>query len=175
MNDSTLPFDRALITLALVLAACPGSGSDSGGGGTESSTGGSTAVSEGPVDSSSGGATAGPNCGNDICGADETCETCPGDCGPCEDPITECNDGIDNDGDGDIDLLDAACPSPDWDREFAQCNDGLDNDNDGDIDLADAQCKTPWTNRESSTCGIGFEIALLLPPIMALRRRRRRA
>lgn len=46
-----------------------------------------------------------------VCDADETCETCPGDCGMCEDPpITECNDGIDNDGDGLVDWqFDVGC------------------------------------------------------------------
>ncbi|KIG14065.1 hypothetical protein DB30_07252 [Enhygromyxa salina] len=45
------------------------------------------------------------------CDPDETCESCPGDCGPCDEPvITECNDGIDNDGDGLVDWqFDVGC------------------------------------------------------------------
>src|SRR5205814_10279747 len=55
----------------------------------------------------------------------------------------DCNDGIDNDGDGLIDEADPGCafnmgrteaPNP------AQCNDGLDNDGDGLIDTADPGC-----------------------------------
>ncbi len=46
-----------------------------------------------------------------MCGDDETCESCPADCGICEDPpITECNDGVDNDGDGLVDWqFDVGC------------------------------------------------------------------
>ena len=58
-------------------------------------------------------------------------------------PPTDCNDGVDNDGDGLIDHVDPGCahnmdlyeaPNP------AQCNDGLDNDGDTLIDLADYGC-----------------------------------
>jgi len=53
---------------------------------------------------SSSSETDAAGCGDGICGQGETCETCPGDCQPCEDPpIGECNDGIDNDGDGLVD------------------------------------------------------------------------
>jgi hypothetical protein len=46
-------------------------------------------------------------CGNDACTADESCETCPADCGPCEgcklDPLG------DVDGNGVIDVVDVQC------------------------------------------------------------------
>ncbi|HHO54501.1 MAG TPA: hypothetical protein ENK18_27425 [Deltaproteobacteria bacterium] len=53
-----------------------------------------------------------------------------------------CDDGLDNDGDGDIDCVDADCaadpacavPTPEV------CDDGLDNDGDGDIDCVDTDC-----------------------------------
>lgn len=106
-NHSTLP----LATLALLLVACrdPAGGSDDGGT-DPTSTGGTAATTDGALDSTGGSATEGPNCGDEVCGVDETCERCPGDCGPCEDPITECNDGVDNDGDGLVDWqLDMGC------------------------------------------------------------------
>ena len=63
------------------------------------------------------------------------------------DPSTECNDEIDNDGDGWIDLDDPVCISisvmlenDGVDPSGPPCNDGIDNDFDGLIDGADPQC-----------------------------------
>jgi formylglycine-generating enzyme required for sulfatase activity len=71
---------------------------------------------------------------------------------------------------------------------FAECGDGIDNDGDGKIDhdagLAvngvadpngpDPQCPTPWDDREApggaGRCGLGFELILLLPPLIWRRR-----
>jgi len=50
------------------------------------------------------------------------------------DLYSQCFDGIDNDGDGKIDLKDSDCP---------KCFDGIDNDGDKDIDLADSDCPKP--------------------------------
>ncbi|MCX4241174.1 right-handed parallel beta-helix repeat-containing protein [Paraliomyxa miuraensis] len=113
---SMLPLVSALAAAPL-LAACPGEDPpvDSGGSTESSTTSDATTASDGPLDSSGDSPTAGPDCGDQMCGADEDCETCPGDCGPCEDPpVTECNDGIDNDGDGLVDWqLDMGCWSAD--------------------------------------------------------------
>lgn len=54
-----------------------------------------------------------------------------------------CDDGIDNDGDGDTDCADSDCSGdpvcqPEPDPEV--CDDGIDNDGDGDTDCADADC-----------------------------------
>jgi YVTN family beta-propeller protein len=88
-----------------------------------------------------------------------------------------CSDGLDNDGDGLVDLADPGCAISGQSIENPQCNDGLDNDGDGAIDLADAQCSGPADHVEApnpKSCGLGAEVALALVPLLALRARRRR-
>jgi hypothetical protein len=74
-------------------------------------------------------------------------------------PEPACGDGLDNDGDGLID----------WDGSAAW-NDGI------PITDPDPQCVgRPSRNREkpsSYPCGLGAELALLLPPLLWMRRRR---
>jgi hypothetical protein len=68
--------------------------------------------------------------------------------GPCE-----CNDGVDNDGDGLTDYPnDPQCGSPCDNSEAVkpQCSDGIDNDGDGLIDAADPDCTGPYDNDEST-------------------------
>ncbi len=66
-----------------------------------------------------------------------------GDPPPPPDPEV-CDDGADNDGDGDIDCADSDCAAdpvcapPPPDPEV--CDDGADNDGDGDIDCDDSDC-----------------------------------
>jgi len=106
-----------------------------------------------------------------------------------------CSDGLDNDGDGRADFPDdPACRDAAWTRESSQCQDGVNNDpsQDGFIDYdgglsilghaataPDPQCGgKAWTNRERTGgggCGLGFELALLLPALLWLESRRRRA
>ncbi len=80
-----------------------------------------------------------PTCGFDTTADGFTCIT-----SSCCTLTTECNDGLDNDGDGYTDYLeDCGCTDVCDTTEgsnFAQCNDGIDNDGDGLIDLADPQC-----------------------------------
>ena len=80
----------------------------------------------------------------------------------CEDPDNEgdpeCSDGIDNDGDGDIDHpADDGCTGPNDDSEdTAECEDGIDNDNDGDIDYPDdSGCSSEDDDSEKSGGGGG--------------------
>ncbi|MCA9544660.1 MAG: hypothetical protein KC613_09735, partial [Myxococcales bacterium] len=81
-----------------------------------------------------------PACGDGMCSADESCGTCPWDCGDCP-PAHEgvCDDGVDNDRDGWTDCDDWDCqgvgPCP---AEI--CDDGVDNDGDGFIDCVDWDC-----------------------------------
>ena len=64
---------------------------------------------------------------------------------------TECDDGIDNDLDGDIDLADADCMdiTDDSEATITQCNDGDDNDMDGNTDMDDLGCSDPSDDDES--------------------------
>jgi hypothetical protein len=52
----------------------------------------------------------------------------------------ECNDGIDNDGDGLIDCLDPDCQYAPSIEQGCNCADGTDNDGDGKIDSFDPKC-----------------------------------
>ncbi|MFC1723580.1 PKD domain-containing protein [Nanoarchaeota archaeon] len=82
--------------------------------------------------------------------------------------VTECNDGLDNDGDGDIDLADPDCNNnPMDDSESSsttpECSDGLDNDGDGFTDFgSDPDCQSPsddedvW-NPGNTECSDGLD------------------
>jgi hypothetical protein len=96
-----------------------------------------------------------------------------------------CDDGNDNDGDTLIDYPnDPGCFHPAAFFEESACQDGLDNDGDGRMDFdgglsalgfaaaePDPQCRQPWEIDEAP-CGVGAELALLLPPLLLLGRRR---
>ena len=84
-----------------------------------------------------------------------------------------CDNGLDDDGDGLPDLRDPGCAVPHGDREDPQCDDGVDNDGDGATDFEDSNWSAIWPYWESAACGCGAELALLLPPILWLHRRRR--
>jgi hypothetical protein len=70
----------------------------------------------------------------------------------------QCGDGVDNDGDGQIDLSDPGCTSStDTDETNppttppAQCGDGVDNDGDGQIDLSDPGCTSSTDTDETNS------------------------
>ena len=65
--------------------------------------------------------------------------------------VSECQDGLDNDGDGLVDFpADPGCSSPtDGDEGDPECSDGVDNDGDGDFDWpADRECDGPDDDTE---------------------------
>ncbi len=97
-----------------------------------------------------------------------------------------CDDGIDNDGDGDVDMADQGCADPSSNIENPQCNDGYDNDADGLADLADPNCAGPTWNQElvisgGDDCRVGPGrplhsagwLAVLVIGILVTSRRRR--
>jgi MYXO-CTERM domain-containing protein len=97
-----------------------------------------------------------------------------------------CSDGIDNDGDGQIDMADAGCAHASANIENPECSDGYNNDGDGLSDLADPHCSDPSANRElapagGDDCRVGpgspvdsaVWLALIALGILASSRRRR--
>jgi glutamine amidotransferase-like uncharacterized protein len=67
-----------------------------------------------------------------------------------------CDDGIDNDGDGLVDLADPGCDSVQDNSELGdnECDDGIDNDGDGSVDTADSGCLSV-SGEDESNCGDG--------------------
>ena len=66
-----------------------------------------------------------------------------------------CRDGIDNDGDGYVDLDAPGCRSKNDISELnsgVECDDGIDNDGDNSVDYNDAGCSGPTDNDETN-CG----------------------
>jgi hypothetical protein len=89
----------------------------------------------------------------------------------------ECNNGLDDDGDTHTDHpSDPGCSGGSDLSElgFSQCDDGADNDADSFTDYPDdPHCVSPIDNKEKpGSCGLGFELALLMPLLVSLRRRR---
>jgi len=100
--------------MAAILAALLAAGSGCGGSDDVGATpDGSATDAAGPRDGGApptdapmvpGDAGVPSTCGNGTCEAGESCSSCEADCGMCTmPPVTECNDGIDNDGDGLVD------------------------------------------------------------------------
>ncbi|MFA6254988.1 MAG: hypothetical protein WC675_03040 [Patescibacteria group bacterium] len=94
------------------------------------------------------------NCGDGVCEGSETSASCATDCGA----VTACNNGLDDDSDGQIDYpADPGCSNSNDNSELnsaIECDDGLDNDGDGQRDLADSGCADSIDTDESN-CGDG--------------------
>jgi hypothetical protein len=72
--------------------------------------------------------------------------------------LSACSDGMDNDGDGKIDMADLGCADTSDNDEtdiVTQCSDGIDNDGDGLGDLADPDCTDASDDTESGSIGSG--------------------
>jgi subtilisin family serine protease len=80
-----------------------------------------------------------------------------------EPPAPACSDGLDNDGDGTVDLEDFGCDSPgDLSERTAPgvigCDDGVDGDGDGLIDFPDDPgCAHPLMTAENPPCNDGLD------------------
>lgn len=71
---------------------------------------------------------------------------------------THCNDGTDNDSDGDVDFpADPGCTAPGDRSEGPDCSDGLDNDGDGLLDGSDPDCTAPDDLSELADCANGID------------------
>ncbi|MFT4702345.1 MAG: cysteine-rich repeat protein [Bradymonadia bacterium] len=89
-------------------------------------------------------------CGDDVVAGDEACDdgnTVSGDgcsaiCATETAAIELCDDGVDNDGDGNADCDDTDCAAEPACETLTDedCGDGVDNDGDGNTDCADADC-----------------------------------
>ena len=72
------------------------------------------------------------------------------------DPLPQCSDGVDNDGDGYVDF-----------DGGASANGGV------AVAAPDPQCTEPYQNNEKAACGLGAELVLVLPALRWLGGRRR--
>lgn len=80
-----------------------------------------------------------------------------------EPPAAQCEDGVDNDGDGLVDFpADPGCTGASDDTEAPNpnntgpaCSDGIDNDNDGKVDMEDPGCSSPSDTDETDQGGGG--------------------
>jgi len=125
-----------------------------------------------------------PACADGIDNDDDGFVDFPADaqCSSATDPdeAPACDDNFDNDADGLVDFpADPGCAGAATIRENPQCDDGVDNDGDGGFDwdgagvgAADAQCAGEgWRTLEKPrSCGLGLELSLALPALLALRR-----
>ena len=70
---------------------------------------------------------------------------------------TACIDGVDDDGDGDVDCDDSDCQDAPNCQPETVCDDGLDNDGDGPIDCADSDCAAAPNCNPETECGNGID------------------
>ena len=89
------------------------------------------------------------------------CGQSPGAANCAGSAITACGDGVDNDGDGWVDLVDPGCAtSADTDESMVgpdACGDEVDNDGDGLVDGLDPECASPTGDSEASGCADGLD------------------
>jgi len=65
-------------------------------------------------------------------------------------PVAECENGLDDDGDGDTDFpADSSCRDADWPFEASECANSIDDDGDTLTDSADPKCHHPYDRSET--------------------------
>jgi len=85
-----------------------------------------------------------------------------------------CGDGLDDDGDGLVDMDDPGCPFPYASPENPPCDNGVDDDGNGLTDFDDPNCSPEWPYWENPpACGLGGELVFAYAAIAAALRRRR--
>jgi hypothetical protein len=177
------PSDPKNIQAALDLNACLGATPDCSDGIDNDGDGSKDFPADAGCDSASDELETPLECSDGVDNDGDGLVDAPAD-GGCEGPDdpseeADCADGLENDGDGLVDYpADPGCGRAGARREDPECSDGVDNDGDGHVDLLDPQCTAPSGTREapsqgSAVCGLGLELALLLPPALALRSRKR--
>lgn len=126
-----------------------------------------------------------PECSDEIGNDTDALVDFPADpgCTSAEDlsEAADCDDGLDNDGDGLADYGgDPGCRNrQEWAREDPACDNAVDDDGDTLVDAEDPECAASpawWTDETApyrEGCGLGVELVLVIPPLAALRRRRR--
>ncbi len=97
-------------------------------------------------------------CTSDNLGSCSTGQQCTNN--TCTTTVTQCNNGIDDDSDGSIDLIDFGCSNNSTDNSestpVTECENGSDNDGDTLIDLNDAGCTNRQDNTENTAiCAVG--------------------
>lgn len=73
-------------------------------------------------------------------------------------PVAECENGIDDDGDGATDFLaDSSCRDANWPFEASECANNIDDDGDTLTDSADPNCHHPYDRSETPDCADGLD------------------
>lgn len=80
------------------------------------------------------------------------------DTGVVEGPVAECENGLDDDGDGATDFpTDTSCRDADWPFEASECANNIDDDGDTFTDSADPNCHHPYDRSETPDCADGLD------------------
>lgn len=100
-----------------------------------------------------GGDSAVEGDGGAVDGGADAADVDRGGAGDMAPPVTACSNGVDDDGDGRVDLADRGCRDAADDDESDEvplpgCDDGEDNDGDGRVDLEDSDCTSSADPRE---------------------------
>lgn len=80
------------------------------------------------------------------------------DTGVVDGPVAQCENGLDDDGDGATDFpTDTSCRDADWPFEGSECANNMDDDGDTFTDSADPNCHHPYDRSETPDCADGLD------------------